>query len=280
MKFYCLGPEGTYGHEAAVITMARRGLLDDELVFCKSNLDVILSVESGEGIGVAPIENSSAGLVSDVIRFWLDRKNKPIDVCAIGEIEISIHHQLLAHPSLKITDIKKVASHPQALSQCAGNLSKFNLGRTQAEDSTALAAKLASEPLANPNIAAIASKFAADVYGLNVLARDFNDFPANSTRFHVIVPHGDLTGPPSGYDRTAMIFEVRNEPKALLRPLLALSGVNISSIHSIPLGVSGKYAFYCEFEEHVNSDQGRGIIKELEQYTEYLFIIGSYPKGM
>lgn len=277
MKILCLGPAGTYGHEAATIAAKRLKRESLEIEFCQRNVDVIRRVDSEECYGVVPVENSTAGLVPDIVKdFWLEQSTDSL-VCVVGEIQIAVSHNLLVHSSTRsMGEIIKVISHPQALAQCRTKLARFGLKKFEAVDSTALAARYASEPLVYPNIAAISSRFAAEFYGLKMIAECIEDSPGNSTRFHIL--GSDENQKPTGNDRTAVLFWIPNRPGALLSALGTMWRVNMSSIHSIPLGTPSAYAFYCEFDEHKFSDVGGEVLLGLEKLTDRLLVLGSYPK--
>ena len=123
-----------------------------------------------------------------------------------------------------------------------------------------------------------ASSLAAKVYALKVVGENVGDSDGNATRFHIL----DTTpAVPTGKDRTALMFKLSNTPRALLLALTAISvqGVNISSIHSIPLGNAGEYAFYLEFDIHQDTEMGREVLHELKKVSYELVILGSYPQA-
>jgi chorismate mutase / prephenate dehydratase len=282
-KIAALGPAGTNGHEAALIASKRLyGDMQTEIVFYPRNQDVLQMVAEQKIYGVVPVENSGEGLVGEVVKgFWMEESKRGPGrrLYAIGEIHLSIEHCLLSHWDLeKIDHVMEVISHPQALGQCSGNLDKLRIEKRIPEKSTALAAQRISK---SPNLktsAALASRFAGQIYGLRTLRENMEDVAGNTTRFHIIGP--DIFEE-TGEDRTAMMFRVKNEPKALQNALWAIGllGVNMSSIHSIPLGVPGRYAFYCEFDTHIRSTAGKQIEACLPFVTERVFVLGSYPQS-
>lgn len=282
-KIAALGPAGTNGHEAALIASKRLfGEQKADIWFCDRNQDVLRAVAEQGVYGVVPVENSAEGLVGEVIKgFWLpeSQRNSTRRLYVIGEIHLPIEHCLLANPRLKkIEHVMEVISHPQALGQCAGNLDKLNISRRIPEKSTACAAKKISESANLTTSAALASKFAGEIYGLRTLRENMEDVEGNTTRFHIIGPEMfEVTG----NDRTAMLFHVKNVPRAQLNALWSIGAedVNMTSSHSIPLGLPGVYAFYCEFDSHIRSDVGKRILQRMETVTSKIFVLGSYPQS-
>ncbi len=153
--------------------------------------------------GLVPVENSTDGRVADTLEMFTRMR---VRIC--GEVELRIHHILLG--KCPRTEVREVYSKPQALSQCRNWLAKhLPAARTIEVTSTSTAAQLAGE---KPGAAAIASLQAGMHHGLDVLAENIEDNPANTTRFAVI---GDHVSPPTGNDRTAMLFQTEHRPGAL-----------------------------------------------------------------
>ncbi len=281
----CLGPKGTNGHEAAMVAIKRLfGDPEDwQIEFCDRNGDILEKVAGGDVYGVVPIENSSEGLVGEVVKgFWIKEMARRRAIHVIGEIHFLIEHQLLVRQEVGETrQISEVMSHPQALGQCAETLRWLGISKTIPTTSTAFAAQSISTSPSFIATAAIASKFAAQTYGLKTLQANIEDTPGNTTRFHII--HSQRSeGVLEEKARTAVIFKTANEPAALLHVLwsIAASGVNMSSIHSIPLGLPGKYAFYCEFDEHVETTKGGQIMARMETVVDDIIVLGSYPQSL
>lgn len=294
MKIVALGPEGTYGHQAAVLArevFKKHGvILGSEVTFVGRNVDILTSVEEDsnrECLGIVPIENSSAGLVAEVANYWIRVSRQPrrdTQLCVIGELEIPVRHNLLAHSSVTdVKDILCVKSHPQALAQCMGKLDALGISIRIPTLSTADAAKEIAIEQVLKNVgrhgAAIASTFAAGHYGLNVLVEGLEDFPGNATRFHIL---GTNPCAQTGCDRTAVIFKLPNESGALISALQIFSKetINMSSIHSIPLGTMNSYAFYVEFDCHIESREGLMVKDMLQSNTIGPCVLGSYPRSI
>jgi prephenate dehydratase len=282
MKIMALGPAGTNGHEAANIA---RQLVDwkdviPDIEFSPRNAAILETALAQKCWGVVPVENSTAGLVSEVVKdFWIARGKNP-GVYVVGEIELPVEHCLLVEDreGFALGDVNEVVSHPQALAQCARSLDALGIALRTPAASTALAAKKVSSGEKGPAVAAIASRFAAKTYGLRILKEGMEDVRGNATRFHVI---GPKEAAPTGKDRTALIFHAQDKPRALLDCMWALctEGTNLSSIHSIPLGLPGRYAFYCEFDRHLATDEGSTIMGRLGLVASGITILGSFPQA-
>lgn len=281
-----LGPEGTNGHEVAkkAAVLLRKSYSMFDIEFCSRNIEVLKRAQAARCLGVVPVENSSAGLVGEVVReFWLEEGERA-GLQVIGEIELPVQHVLLVHPRLiDLNDITLVVSHQQALDQCRGRLQELLPGvPVKPEKSTAFAAQLVAQDPNYRTAAALASSFAGEFYALKLLRYRMEDFKGNTTRFHIVGPDSVIA---TGMDRTAIIFStvIPDRPGALLRALekISLEGVNITSIHSIPRGMPGLYAFYCEFDQHVETDIGHKVMEGLSQkdVTERIVVLGSYPRA-
>jgi prephenate dehydratase len=278
-RIYALGPAGTNGHEAACRILQRTP--EDsrpEIKFSDSHAEVFERVVTEECYAVVPIENSSAGLVEETKRFWLQQEDMqpPIALHVIGEVTLLITHALAVRKSLRTKPVQ-VLSHPQALAQCREHLLRHELTNMSSTASTAGAGKLIAEDEKYAQCAALVSPFAADIYRLRMLYEHMEDHRGNSTRFHVL---GRTTCPPVGACRTAMLFWLKNAPRALMNAMWAIGvdGVNMTTIHSIPLGDPGQYAFYVEFDEHADTEKGKDVMKRLETVVERFFLLGSYPR--
>lgn len=282
-KIAALGPAGTYGHEAAEIARAeleRRGISVSEVFFQPRNELIIDQVLATDCYGIIPIENATEGFVREVMKRWIaeSRISQRSAVYVIGEVHLPIHHNLLARQDIAvIEELASVMSHPQALGQCSKLLNDRELSLQVPTTSTADAARqVATNPALNKS-AAVASRFAAEIYGLKVLRYNIEDSSDNMTRFHIL---GATPVGPTGHDRTAIVFHLPNKQGVLDNVIHSISeeGVNMSSIHSIPLGSMNEYAFYIEIDCHMSSDKGRAIKKKIELHTINPLILGSYPR--
>lgn len=266
-----LGPLGTYSEEAALKQFGQ----GKNAVVCGSIDEVFRTVESGQSdYGIVPVENSNEGAVGLTLDLLL---SSPLKIC--GEVTIPIHHCLLSAQS-DITKIQHIFSHAQSLSQCHEWLNRVmpNVTR-EAVVSNALAAQMAHDMVTAENtpVAAIASKRAAELFNLNVLAENIEDDPKNTTRFLVISTH-DVA--PSGQDKTSLAMATKNQPGAILGLLapLAEHGVSMTKLESRPSKVGmWEYVFYVDIEGHVQDAQVTAALKEIENRASYLKHLGSYP---
>lgn len=287
-KIAALGPAGTYGHQAAVIAqavLAKRGIEVPEIWFQERNEDILVNTTIMGSLGcygVAPIENARAGIVREVVDHWLveSKLGKRSGLYVIGEIHLPIRHCLLVNESISTLDnVLKVISHPQALMQCAERLNVlgFDSSRQVPAKSTAEAAQIIATGLGMRPNAAIASAFAAELYGLKIWEEILEKQPGNETRFHIL---GPTPVEPTGHDRTAIIFELPNIPSAInnVTAAIAEERVNMTSLMSIPLGSMNKYAFYIEIDCHMTTEVGRRIRDKINLHTITPIFLGSYPK--
>jgi chorismate mutase / prephenate dehydratase len=261
-----LGPPATFTHQAAV----RRFGSSARSAPVRSIADVFDEVERGRAqYGVVPVENSTEGAVNVTLDRLIDA-----DVVITGEITLDITQHLLSLAT-ELAEIKMVCSHPQGLAQCRGWLSA-NLPDVPQEElsSTSAAAERAKE---DPTVAAIASEMAARMYDVPVLRSRIEDNPANSTRFLVI---GREAAPPSGRDKTSILFSMKNEPGVLysiLQPFAA-HRLNMTKIESRPTKRRPwEYVNFVDFEGHRDTDLVRAVLAEVKGRCQFLKVLGSYP---
>ncbi len=192
-----------------------------------------------------------------------------------GEVQLRIHHTLLGRGSR--SQIKKVCSKPQALSQCRGWLAK-NMPSAELVATTSTTAA-AERAVAEQDVAAIASRQAGVQYGLEVLAANIEDNKANITRFAVI---GDSSAARSGNDKTAMLFQLPHKPGALADAMNVFKRkrLNLTWIESFPLvGQPNEYLFFVELQGHEKDLRVRQALSTLEKKTELLEVLGSYASS-
>lgn len=265
-----MGPSGTFTEAAA-----RRYSGEDpvELVCCRSFPQIVSAVKSGAlDEGVVPLENSTEGAVSQI----LDLLAQEEGVMFRGEIVLGVRHNLLVRPGTEIREIKKVLSHPQALAQCRGYLSRELPGAEIEEaTSTALAASIVAGS-AGP-WAAIGTELAASNYSLKIAVAEIQDSSQNATRFIVL---GRDDAVPGNNCRTSIIVEARDRPGALYGILreFALRDISLTRIESRPVKKRlGQYMFFIDLEGH-RSDQKVGeALEAVARNAYYLRILGSYP---
>jgi chorismate mutase/prephenate dehydratase len=264
-----LGPAGTNTQEAAVqfFGSAVEGLP------CANPDEVCRAVASGAvSYGVLAIENSIHGLVSPTLDLLADAP-----ITAIAEIELLIHHCLLSNVDAE--RVTKVYSHEQALAQCRGWLGAHLPGATLVPvTSTARGAEMAAQ---EAGAAAIGSALAANLYGLQIAARNIEDLAGNKTRFWVVAGR-DKTPKPSGRDKTSLTFLTPHKPGALVEVLGVFSrnGVNLMMIQSRPSRQAAwEYRFFADISGHQNDENLQRALKELETHTVSYKVIGSYPEA-
>ncbi len=269
MTVACLGPLGTFSEEAA---LKQFGSAITTLT-CNSIDEVFRKVESGAAsYGVVPVENSTEGAIGRTMDLLLQTS---LTVC--GEIQLSVHQFLMAQ-NPELTSIEKIYSHPQSFSQCHEwlntNLPHLSGVRRINASSNADAARLAAS---EKNVAAIASKRAAEVFGLAICAENIEDDPKNTTRFLTI---GTQHIEASGKDKTSLVMSASNRPgaiHALLAPL-AKHGVSMTRLESRPSRTHlWEYIFFVDIEGHQNDENIFSALTSIREKAALLKILGSYP---
>jgi len=240
---------------------------------CESLDDVFKVVEQGDvQFGVVPIENSLEGSISRAYDLLLDSS---LRVC--GEIELRVVHCLIASPQARLDLIRKVYSHPQALGQCQAFLKHLNCELIPTYD-TAGSVKMIKEKGITDG-GAIASPRAAEIYGMKIMSREIEDNPNNFTRFFILAKQDS---PPTGDDKTSIVFSVRHRPGALYEFLreLATRNINLTKIESRPTRQKPwEYNFYLDFEGHREDKAPREALENLRNYSIFVKVLGSYPKA-
>ncbi len=232
------------------------------------------AVVSGKAdCAVLPIENSYAGEVSQVIDLLFQGT-----LFINGIYDLEVRHNLLGLPGARLSDIKTVVSHPQAIEQCANYIRKHGFEAVRATN-TAVAAQQVVEQN-DKTVAAIASTDTAKLYGLEVLERKINESSMNTTRFAVF-SRVESPGSVKEQDRQfLMVFTVRNEAGALAEAINVIGrcGFNMRTLRSRPMKeLMWQYYFYVEADGNVNSAAGKLMMKELSKYCDNLRIVGNFP---
>jgi prephenate dehydratase len=232
------------------------------------------AVASGEAeLAMIPIENSLAGRVAD-IHHLLPTSHLSI----IGEHFLPVHHQLLGVPGATLDELKVVQSHIHALGQCRRIIRKLGIKPIVAAD-TAGSARDVSER-GDKAVAAIASRLAAQIYGLDILAEDVEDEAHNTTRFVVLAREANWARQGSGPLVTTFVFRVRNLPAALYKALggFATNGVNMTKLESYM--VDGEFSatqFYADVDGHPDDKGLAFALEELKFFSREFRIVGVYP---
>lgn len=238
-----------------------------------SFVDVFKAVEGGEvACGMIPLENSSAGRVSEIHDLLQERQ-----VLISAEYFVAIEHCLAALDGATLQDISKVYSHPQALMQCKNNLR--NLGLEACDFSnTAQAAKFVAEQK-DKSKAALCSKEAAEVSGLKIVKEQMQDLQNNATLFVVISRKKTEVDPKISAVITSLIFTIKNYPGSLYKALgsFATNSVGMLQIESfIRGGASQQAAFFVIIEGHPDQPNVGEALKELEFFAKEVKVLGSY----
>ncbi|OYX04010.1 MAG: prephenate dehydratase [Caulobacter vibrioides] len=264
------GEPGANSHEAC-----RTYFPDYEAYPCKTFEEAFEAIKSGIAqLGMIPIENSIAGRVADV-HHLLPASGLKI----IGERFKPIRFQLMANKGVKLEDIKVVSSMPIALSQCRNSLKRLGVDTEAAGDTAGAAKALALKP--NPTHAAVAPALAAEIYGLDILARDIEDERHNTTRFLVMT--ADKAPPAPDFTHrcvTSFVFRVRNLPAALYKALggFATNGVNMTKLESYMEGGAFTATFcYAEVDGRPEDRNLALALDELKFFSERFEILGVYP---
>ena len=239
---------------------------------CRTLSDVFNLAESGAiHAAVVPVENSLAGSIGDTYDLLLNH-----GLTVTGEAVISIEHCLLANPGVTLHDIRRVISHPQALAQCQGYLESLGIEILPHYD-TAGAAKSVRDSRSECT-AAIASEIAAQVYGLEVLARDIQSGRDNFTRFYRIERE---SRPPGQANKTVLAASLPHYPGSLFMALssFAARGINLTKIESRPVKRDPwQYIFFLEVEGHASDWQVKSAFDELKAKTSMVRVLGSFAR--
>ncbi|MCP4142092.1 MAG: prephenate dehydratase [Chloroflexi bacterium] len=264
------GEAGAYSEAAAYAYFGK----EITTLPCKSFETLFAAVSEGEAThGMAPIENSLAGSIHR--NYDLLLRN---ELHIIGEYHHRVNHCLMALPKVKLEDLQRVYSHPQALAQCENSLLKLNLPPIVAADTAGSARALKENN--DQHSAALASELAAQVYGLNILQRNMEDNPINYTRFLVLAPQNNLERQKGDY-RTSIAFSLINKPGILFNALsiFALREIDLTKIESRPqAGQPWKYLFHIDFIGHVDDPSVGRALNHLDEIAPFIRVFGSYPR--
>jgi prephenate dehydratase len=269
------GEPGAYS-EAAVLEHFG---LDTPTLPCPSFDEVFAAVESGAARhGLIAIENTIGGSIHHNYDLLVQNK-----LWIVGEHFLRVQHCLIGNPGMQKSAIKKVISHYQALAQCEVYLRQQNLAGEVFYD-TAGAVKHLKESGAQ-DIAAIASRRAAQVYQMEIIEESIEDNPANFTRFLVInrEPAPDALSADSDACKTTIVFTLKNQPGSLFKALsvFALRDIDLTKIESRPLiGRPWEYLFYVDFTGLNTGAAAARALTHLEEYATTLRVLGSYPRHM
>ncbi len=265
LKVAYSGVEGAFAHIAAgrIFPEGNRVSYSD----FKAAYDCVVSGECD--VAVLPIENSYAGEVGQTIDLIFSGS-----LFINGIYELDIHQNLLGLPSATVEDIKRVTSHPQALSQCHDYI-KMRGFEAQEANNTALAAKTVAESN-DKTLGAIASVETAQIYGLKVIEANINKSGENTTRFAVLSKVKAASEPLSS---TVLMFTVKHEAGSLANAIAIIGkyGYNMTALRSRPMKKhSWQYYFYVEIDGTINSENGTKMIDELSKVCDKLKVAGTF----
>ncbi len=262
------GEPGAFSHAAAANVFP-----DGEFVGCVTFEETLSAVQSGRAdFAVVPVENSLYGRITDIHHLLPES-----GLFIIGETYLRVEMTLLGVPGASFEDIKAVQSLSVALGQCRRFIGEHGLRTINAVDTAGSAREIAQK--ADKSVAAIASRFAGEIYGLNVLAENIEDADHNTTRFLVLSPT-EMNAPQKEKVKTTFVFRVRNVPAALYKAMggFATNGVNMTKLESYMVG--GAFTatqFYADIEGHPDDVSVQLAFDELKFFTDYFRILGVYP---
>ena len=262
------GERGAFSEDAVITFFG-----DVELLPSRYIADVFEAVlRDNVDFGVVPVENSQAGSINDTYDLLL---SYPLNI--FGEIHLRISHYLMALPGESLDGIKVIYSHPQALAQCEEFLRKLKAEIVPTYDTAGSAKRIKEAGL--KGCAAVASKRAAQIYGLEVLAEKIETNANNYTRFFVL---SKKKAEPALKNKTSLVFSTKNIPGALYACLgaFATRDINLTKLESRPSrDKPWEYIFYVDFEGHVDDKVRQEALKELKKKTKFIKILGSYPRA-
>ena len=265
------GYEGSFHQEAAQHFFGKEVIVIPCATF-REVIRIAANKKESSG-GVMAIENSIAGSILPNYNL-LQKSNLRI----IGEVFLHIKQNLLVNPGVSLEDIREVHSHPMAIQQCLEFLDKYDWKLVETED-TALSAKLLHQHR-NRHAAAIASKLAAELFQLEMIAPNIHTLKNNYTRFLILKPEAD-TVTITDADKASVNFHTDHSRGSLAKVLtkIADGGVNLSKLQSFPIpGSDWKYSFHADMEFD-SLDQFNDVMKAIKPLTEELKIYGVYRKG-
>jgi prephenate dehydratase len=265
------------GYEGSFHQVAARHFYgkEVEVITCDTFREVVkIGSDPKQSDGaVMAIENSIAGSILPNYNL-LQKSNLQV----IGEVYLSISQNLLVNPGVKLSDIKEVHSHPMAILQCLDYLEEHDFKLVESED-TALSAKMVHQHKSK-HIAAIASKLAAQLYNLEVIAPDIHTLKNNITRFLILVPSKAKVEIEKA-DKASIYFQTDHSKGILSKVLatIAKGGVNLSKLQSMPIpGSTFKYGFYADLEFE-NKKQIEKVLEAVKSMTNSFKVFGLYKKG-
>ncbi len=264
----CQGVEGSYAERACGKLFAMPNTM-----FFNSFESVFNAVEMGLcQYGVLPIENSSAGSVTEVYDLMVRHK-----FYVVKSLKLHINHALVAKNGVKLTDVKEIISHDQALQQCSEFLKSLPNVKVTVFENTATAAKYVAE-CDRTDIAALSSPECAKLYGLEILQEDVQNNQNNYTRFICIAKNMEIY---AGANKISLMLSLEHRPGSLHEMIgkVACHGLNLSKLESRPIpGKDFEFRFYFDLDGSVFSPHVLNLLKDMELSAEKLSFIGCYSE--
>jgi len=240
---------------------------------CETFEGVFAAVQAGQcELGFIPVENSLAGSIHRNYDLLLQHA-----LTVVGEHYLRVSHCLIGLPGATVEELRRVISHPQALAQCEHNLHALDQVTVEPVYDTAGSVKMIKE-IGDPRVAAVASRRAAEIYGLPVLRSSIEDNPENYTRFQIIARQPVEPGEDA---KTSIVFSMSNQPGELYRVMsvFALRHIDLTKIESRPLvGKLWEYYFYIDFTGSTHDITVQHALANLEEFTTFYRVLGSYPR--
>ena len=269
-RIACQGVEGAYSQIAA-----SKMFKIPSILYFSSFDGVFAAIESGMcEYGVLPIENSTAGSVKRVYDLMVDH-----NLYVVRSMRVKIDHNLLSKPGTKLSDVKEIFSHEQAIDQCAAFLRTLKDVKVTVCPNTAVAARMVAES-ERGDVAALSSRDCAELYGLSALANSVQDKSNNYTRFICVAKNPQIY---PGADRTSIMLVTPHKPGALYNVLARINalGLNLLKLESRPLPEREfEFMFYFDIEGSPYSPELLELISELESDSEEFKYLGTYAESI
>ena len=264
----CQGVEGAYSQ------LACEKIFKSPMIMYVKNFEAVFSaIEKGMcQYGILPIENSTAGSVNQVYDLMIQH-----NFSIVRTFRLKVDHNLLVNPGTKLQDIKEIYSHEQAISQCAGFLSKLPGVNVSAVANTAVAAEMVAKS-GRKDVAALSSRSCAQLYGLDNIASSVQDKGNNRTRFICISKNLEIY---PGSDKTSIMMILNHKPGALYKVLARLYtlGINVTKLESRPLpDREFEFMFYFDLETSIYSEEFVQLMCEIGDFCEEFKYLGSYTE--
>jgi len=267
MKILYQGSPGAYSHLAA-----KELYPDAEIISCKTFDECFVKAEENNNFKIIiPESNRITGNIGIEYLIFKHRLN------IYAEHFHKVEHNLLGIPGTKLTDIKNVYSHAQALSQCSDFIKKNKINENVRADTAGSAALISKNK--NKNDSAIASKLSAEIYKLDIIASNIENEKGNVTRF--LIMGKNVSQPKFGKDNyiTSFLFKLKSKPAALYQSLggFAINGVNLTKLQSYPEKNSfSSYFFLCDLDGHIEDPKVKKSLEELGLHCEDFHVLGVF----